>query len=117
MKLLGRILLGIGILVFGFVIYNMQSGFRSTDKKTLKYFKKNNVNAKIRTLPFQDGQLHWVETGGDSLPKDAPLVLFVHGAPGSARDFFSYQKDSLLLEQALMVSRSVHGYQIGRAHV
>lgn len=110
MKLLGRILLGMGILVFGFVVYNMQSGFRTSDKKTQAYFKKRNAQAKIKTIPYQNGQLHWIESGRDTLSKSAPLVLFVHGAPGSARDFYSYQVDSILLDRALMVSMNRPGY-------
>ena len=110
MKLLGRILLGIGILVFGFVIYNMQSGFRTSDKKTQAYFTKRNAQAKIKTIPYLNGKLHWIESGRDTLSKAAPLVLFVHGAPGSARDFYSYQVDSILLDRALMVSMNRPGY-------
>ena len=110
MKLLGRILLGMGILVFGFVIYNMQSGFRTSDKKTQAYFKKRNAQAKIKTIPYLNGKLHWIESGRDTLSKAAPLVLFVHGAPGSARDFYSYQVDSILLDRALMVSMNRPGY-------
>lgn len=110
MKLLARILLGLAILVVGFVIYNMQSGFRSSDKKTRAYFTKRHTAAKIKTLPYQNGQLHWIETGRDTLHKDAPLVLFVHGAPGSAQDFFRYQADSLLLNRALLVSMDRPGY-------
>ena len=110
MKLLGRILLGIGILVFGFVIYNMQSGFRTSDKKTQAYFTKRNAQAKIKTIPYLNGKLHWIESGRDTLSKAAPLVLFVHGAPGSARDFYSYQVDSILLDRALLVSMNRPGY-------
>lgn len=110
MKLLTRILLGLAILILGFVVYNMQSGFRSSDKKTLAYFKKRTTVAKIKTLPYADGQLHWIETERDTLSKDAPLVLFVHGAPGSARDFFQYQADSILLNRAVLVSIDRPGY-------
>lgn len=110
MKLLTRILLGLLILVAAFVIYNMQSGFRSSDKKTQAYFKKRNTAAKIKTLPYQEGQLHWIETKRDTLSQNAPLVLFVHGAPGSAQDFFRYQADSLLLNRALLVSMDRPGY-------
>lgn len=110
MKLLARILLGLAILIAGFIIYNMQSGFRSSDKKTQAYFRKKHVAAQIKTLPYQDGELHWVETKRDTLASDAPMVLFVHGAPGSAQDFFRYQADSLLLNRALTVSMDRPGY-------
>lgn len=110
MKLFLRILLGLLVLVLAFIIYQMQSGFRSSGKKTLAYFAKRHIDAKICTHPYHERQLHWIETGRDTLGPEAPFVLFVHGAPGSARDFFAYQADSILLNRALLVSMDRPGY-------
>ena len=110
MKLFGRILLGLGILIVGFIVYNMQSGFRYSDKQTLAYFKKRNIPVKIRTTPYLDNQLHWVETKRASLKDDAPVVMFVHGAPGSGSDFYGYLADSALLDRAMVVAVDRPGY-------
>lgn len=48
----------------------------------------------------------YLETGDDR----KPLVLFVHGAPGSSNAFLSFLSDPVLLEQAYMIAVDRPGF-------
>lgn len=120
MKILVRILLGLAILALAFVIVNMRMGFRTSDAGTERYFTKRNARASIRKIPVKYSEIRAVETRGEDLAPDAPLIIFIHGAPGSANNFFKYQADSLLRSRAMMVSidRLGYGYShYGRSEV
>lgn len=101
--LFGILALPVGLLVFG---ANMS--LRTSDVQTKRYFAKRNTIAHIRRVPFAGGELRYVETG---LGADtAPVVLFVHGAPGSGNNFYRYLADSILGAKARLISMDRPGY-------
>lgn len=59
-----------------------------------------------RTLPADDFDLHYVESGDRSLP----LVLFVHGTPGSWKAFSNYLNDPRLNARAHLISVDRPGF-------
>ncbi|HRF41829.1 MAG TPA: alpha/beta fold hydrolase, partial [Saprospiraceae bacterium] len=63
---------------------------------------------QIHRIPFSGGELRYVETG---LQTDStPLILFVHGAPGSGNNFYKYLSDSLLTAKYRLISIDRPGY-------
>lgn len=83
--------------------------FRDSDQKIERYFEKKDQEVDIRHIPNGSGQIRFVETANahkDSLP----LIVFVHGAPGSAKDFQKYLTDSTLLAHARMITLDRLGY-------
>jgi len=94
-------------LVASFTLTSCMS-FRATDGKVEKYFETSN-DVNIHYVAFRDRQLRFVET--NTSPKEKlPIVLFVHGAPGSSKDFYKYLKDSSLQTKAHMVALDRPGY-------
>ncbi len=116
---LGRIGLLLLVLVFAFAIFIMRMNFKRSDKKTEKYFTELGIKATNHTISYQGGDLRWVETGGMGLAVHAPLLVFVHGAPGSADDYKKYLSDKDLLRRAQMISidRLGYGSQYGKSEI
>lgn len=117
LRWLARIALVAVVLFLGFAIYIMRLNFNRSDAKSTRYFAQKGVAALNRSIPYAEGTLRWVETAKPQLPLDAPLVVFVHGAPGSAADFQPYQADSSILQQArtISVDRLGYGSNYGKA--
>lgn len=83
--------------------------FRDTDAKVERYFAKKEQPVQIRRISLSDRQLRIIET--KNIKQDSlPLVVFVHGAPGSAKDFQRYLTDSVLLTKARIITFDRPGY-------
>lgn len=86
--------------------------FRSADKKLYKALSprdtKHSYKPQVHYYKVGQRNMRYIEIGNDSLP----LVLFVHGAPGSLTSFKSYIKDKDLLARVkvLAVDRAGYGY-------
>jgi pimeloyl-ACP methyl ester carboxylesterase len=107
-RIIRWLLLSPVLLVLVFVLVNARMSFRSSDEKTMQYFRKRGIEARIGRIPFGGGEMRYVETGAsaDSLP----VVLFVHGAPGSGNNFYAYLADSLLRRRARLITIDRPGY-------
>lgn len=109
MKLKKRYLFPLLLLIAYVAISSTLMTLRLTDKKIQKHFADKNIPVQIHHQTFQDRSLRYVETGlGKSI--DQPLIIFVHGAPGSSDAFFDYLSDSLLLSKARLISVDRPGY-------
>ncbi|MDX1940314.1 MAG: alpha/beta hydrolase [Saprospiraceae bacterium] len=85
--------------------------FRTSDQKVLKTFEKEDVAVQIKRIPFEDREIRYVESGmrvWDTI--SPPMIVFVHGAPGSEDNFHKYLKDSTLLNNFQMASLDRPGY-------
>ncbi|MEO6285793.1 MAG: alpha/beta hydrolase [Dyadobacter sp.] len=74
--------------------------FRKTDQEIAEYFKDSPVKPSLRTIEADGRKIHYAEIGDDSLP----LVVFVHGSPGSWTAFIDFFKDSTLYNHAHLIS-------------
>lgn len=80
--------------------------FRETPSRLNQYFKENQSNGKLASYQAGGTKFHYAEAG-DSLK---PVVIFVHGSPGSLSAFVHFLTDSLLLKQAQMVTVDRPGF-------
>ncbi|MGD1842949.1 MAG: alpha/beta fold hydrolase [Thermonemataceae bacterium] len=90
--------------------------FRTSDKRVWKKFEAIPQKVQVERYQVANRTVRYINIGADTLP----TVLFIHGAPGSADAFFSYLKDTVLLEKARMISvdRPGYGYSdFGKAEV
>ncbi len=95
-------------ILAGMILFvNSCVSFHTGDEKTERYFEKRQVPARIRHLDFQGKPTRYIETGLDQHRK---LIVFVHGAPGSSNNYYSYLADTLLCRQARLVSADRLGY-------
>lgn len=73
---------------------------RIDDKTAIENFKKAGVELTIHAEKINGNTLHYVSTGADTLP----LLVFIHGSPGSWSAFDQYLKDKDLLQHFHMVA-------------
>ncbi len=89
--------------------------FRMSDAKWEKTLtKKGQVAPTFHNYQVGDRNIHYVHVGADTLP----LVIFVHGTPGSSSAFSDYLADTSLSNHVQMISvdRPGFGYSdYGRA--
>lgn len=79
---------------------------RMDDATAIKNFKKTGVLLTTHVDKINGNTLHWVSTGSDTLP----VLVFIHGSPGSWNAFEEYLKDSDLLQHFYLVSIDRPGF-------
>jgi pimeloyl-ACP methyl ester carboxylesterase len=79
---------------------------RTKPSKTAAYFKTAKVSFLDTTVAFGENKLHYIQTG----KKGNPILLFVHGSPGSWDNFEKYLSDSLLLKKFCMIAVDRPGF-------
>ena len=81
---------------------------RSSDSQLQTAFapKVTNYTPKIHRYEIEKRPVRYMELGNDSLP----LLIFMHGAPGSLTSFKSYMKDKDLLKKVKIVAIDRPGY-------
>lgn len=104
------------LLVGGFIASKSEMcTFRRSDSRTLAYFEKRGLPAPtIQTFEVDGQAVHYTHMGDTS----KPLVVLVHGSPGSSSAYLSYLADSALLSiaQIVAVDRPGFGFSgFGRA--
>jgi len=80
--------------------------FRVSDDEAIADFKKAGVTLQSNTVTINGHHLHYVYCGDDTLP----VLVFIHGSPGSWSAFEKYLKDSTLLKHFHMVAIDRPGF-------
>ncbi|MGC3943300.1 MAG: alpha/beta hydrolase [Chryseolinea sp.] len=80
--------------------------FRMSSREVDEFFKSQNVEAKQKEYTTDNHQIHYVSAGDST----GPLVLFVHGSPGSLSAFIRYLADTSLLAKGLLVTTDRPGF-------
>lgn len=86
--------------------HSCMPAFRMSSKKIDAYFASRKVKATQQEYDIGGREIHYVEAGNST----NPLVLFVHGSPGSLSAFIDFLADSILLQQALLVTIDRPGF-------
>lgn len=77
-----------------------------SNKEVNKYFEGHSKQPSLKYIGDEAPKIHYAEIGNDTLP----MVIFLHGAPGSWSAFIDYMKDEKLLEMARLISVDRPGY-------
>lgn len=80
--------------------------FRLSKTEIDERFKSQNTTGQQSTYQFQSRTIHYAKTGR----ADGPLVLFIHGSPGSLSDFMGFLCDSTLQAKAILISVDRPGF-------
>jgi pimeloyl-ACP methyl ester carboxylesterase len=96
------------LIVFVAIMTGMHAcmTFRMSPKEVDKFFTENNIQGSQHSYKSGFREIHYVEAGDTS----KPLVLFVHGSPGSLSAFIHFLKDTTLLHQALLITTDRPGF-------
>src|SRR5215213_8194872 len=104
MKLMGPVFFKVMLVLMG--IYVMLGsltqcvGFRDSNKSVEKQFKDKKLKPEFLTYKVNGREMYFTKIGNDTLP----MVLFVHGSPGSWNAFIKYFEDNDLTSRACLVS-------------
>lgn len=80
--------------------------FRMTDKEVEDFFATRNIDGSHHRYQVGFREMHYVMAGDET----KPLVLFVHGSPGSLSAFIHFLADTSLLDRALLISADRPGF-------
>lgn len=108
------------LIAASLLLLNSCFTFRMSDAKVERQFRKQQLGTTIRRQSLNSCDYPVRVVGGPVDANKDVALFFVHGAPGSSQDFYSYLQDSLLLSQANLysVDRPGYGYSnFGKAEV
>lgn len=80
--------------------------FRESHKRINKFFQDNKVEGGIRHYQAEKLKMEYVQAGDST----KPLILFVHGSPGSLSAFLWYLVDSTLLQHGFLITADRPGF-------
>jgi pimeloyl-ACP methyl ester carboxylesterase len=103
-RIIRWIILGLFLAIT--IFFHACMSFRSSPKEIDLYFKKNNVAASQHAYKAGFRELHYVKAGNSS----KPLILFLHGSPGSLSAFIHFLVDSTLLQRGLLITSDRPGF-------
>lgn len=91
----------LALAVFSLLFLTQCMSFRKNDQEITDYFRGSVVKPTCHSVKVDSNQrIHYAAIGADSLP----LVIFVHGSPGSWTAFIDFFKDSTLYNHARLIS-------------
>jgi pimeloyl-ACP methyl ester carboxylesterase len=100
-----KILQGI-VCIFSCFLFQGCLTFRANQKSIEHFFETKNVKGRVNHYVAGNRTIQYAEAG-DSLK---PIVLFVHGSPGSLSAFTNYLVDTLLLQNAFLITTDRPGF-------
>jgi pimeloyl-ACP methyl ester carboxylesterase len=80
--------------------------FRMSEKEVNTFFKQKKVKGTQHVYKQGFREMHYVKAGDEG----KPLVVFVHGSPGSLSAFIDFLADTSLLTHALLVTADRPGF-------
>ncbi|MCB0704265.1 MAG: alpha/beta hydrolase [Saprospiraceae bacterium] len=102
--------LGLGAIVIFLAMLQLEFfAFRESDTEQAKILKDKGVkNPAFYSYEFEGQQIHYTHVGNP----EQPLLILVHGAPGSSSAMLPYLSDTLLGQsfQLIAVDRPGYGY-------
>lgn len=104
-RIVSFVFLGIFIALF-VALHACMPSFRMSEKQIDAYFQEKDVAISQRSYQLGFREIHYILAGD----KTKPLVVFIHGSPGSLSAFIDFLADTTLLENALMISTDRPGF-------
>ncbi|MFN6089554.1 MAG: alpha/beta fold hydrolase [Cyclobacteriaceae bacterium] len=80
--------------------------FRMSKKEINSYFEKKEKKGTLHQYEFDHQKINYLKVGDEALP----LVVFVHGSPGSLSAFIDFMADTVLLSKAQLITVDRPGF-------
>jgi pimeloyl-ACP methyl ester carboxylesterase len=106
LKILGIIALSLIVLIFIFMRLIMPSFFKDEAAQTKVIIEQGQIAPTFETYTVGEQMIHYTQVGDTS----KPLVIFVHGSPGSSDAFLDFLADTTLSEICQMISVDRPGF-------
>lgn len=94
----------IAFLIFLYAITPVLNG---NEKRTKAFFEECGASYNQFHFKWKDREVNVIESGDRNSNK---MILFIHGAPGSYKDFSEYLVDPELMSQARLIAYDRPGY-------
>lgn len=95
-----------GLLVIFMTFLHSCMTFRMSPKEVEKFFADKKIRGTQHQYKVGFRDIHYAEAGDTT----KPLVLFVHGSPGSLSAFIDFLADSALLRHTLLITSDRPGF-------
>lgn len=89
-----------------FILFHSCMTFRMSEKEVNSYFESKNINGSRHYYTTQKKTIYYAQAGDES----KPLILFVHGSPGSLSAFIDFLGDTALTNKALVITADRPGF-------
>lgn len=99
-------ILGTALLLSPVFLIDSCMQFRMSSSEIKQYFSERGLKESEHTYKVGTRVINYVHVGQENLP----LVLFVHGSPGSLSAFIHFLADTLLLEKVQLVAVDRPGF-------
>lgn len=80
--------------------------FRMSKKEITEFFESKKINGSQQHYKSGKYTIHYAQTGDEN----NPLVLFIHGSPGSLSAFIDFLADTAITNQALVITTDRPGF-------
>ena len=80
--------------------------FRMSKKEIKKYFEEKEFKGELHHYTIHNQKINYLSVGNAELP----LVIFVHGSPGSLSAFIDFMADTALLKKAQLITVDRPGF-------
>jgi pimeloyl-ACP methyl ester carboxylesterase len=101
-----RLVVGVVFLITVMVSLHSCMTFRMSKKEVDEYFQSKKINGSQHQYKSGKYTIHYAQAGSE----EKPLVLFVHGSPGSLSAFIDFLADTILTKQALTITTDRPGF-------
>ena len=89
-----------------FILFHSCMTFRMSETEVNNYFHDNNIQGSRHHYNAEKKTIYYAQAGNES----KPLVLFVHGSPGSLSAFIDFLGDTALTNNALVITADRPGF-------
>lgn len=100
MRLILLLLIALGYIVF------KQMGLHTSNEELLANLKTDEIRTEVGSYMSDGVKMRYVDIGNEL----NPIVIFIHGAPGSLDAFNKFLKDPLLRRKTRMIAMDRAGY-------
>ena len=103
-----RFRLVVALLAFVLIMASLHScmTFRMSEKEVNEYFQSKKINGSQHHYKSGKYTIHYAQAGIEN----KPLLLFVHGSPGSLSAFIGFLADTSLTNKALVITTDRPGF-------
>ena len=106
LKITKWLFITLGVVLVALLILMQFVDFSPSEEEMKDRFAKVPYNPLYQTIQYGDRDIHYVDIGDT----EKPLVVFVHGSPGSWDAFLSQLTDTSLLDKFRMISVDRPGF-------
>ena len=94
-------------LIFGHLLSGCSAlEFRTSPERSLEIFGNQEYKPTFKVFEVGERKIHYAEIG----PEDAPMIVFIHGSPGSLDNFYGFFKKKQLYENFRLISVDRPGF-------